>query len=66
MESVSHSKLRLIYPTSKVQKNYSRQDIKTGGSLICIKARKVQKMGSCPTSKGVNGQKPTWIHGNKT
>ena len=61
-----HSKLGPIFPTPKVQKNYSRQDIKTGGSLICIKAREVKKMGSCLKSKGFNGEKPTWVPCYKT
>ena len=60
-----HSKLRLIYPTPKIQKNYPRQDIKTGSSLTCIKARKAKKMGSCPKSKGFIGQKPTGVQGTK-
>ena len=49
----------------KIQKNYTRLDIKTEGSLICIKAREVKKMGSCLKSKRFKGQKPTWVHGNK-
>ena len=49
----------------KIQKNCARLDIKTGRSLICIKARKAKKMGSCPKSKGAIGQKPTGVQGNK-
>ena len=48
---IIHSKLRPIYPMPKLQKNCPRLDIKTGGSLICIKARKAKKMGSSPRSK---------------
>ena len=62
----THSKLRLIYPMPKIQKNYTRLDIKTEGSLICIKAREAKKMGSCLASKGLNGQKPTWVYGKET
>ena len=58
--------MRLIYPTPKVQKNYSRQDIKTGGSLIFIKAREVKKIGSCLKSKGFNAKKPSWVPCYKT
>ena len=61
-----HSKLRPIYPMPKLQKNYTRQDIKTEGSLICIKAREAKKMGSCLASKGLNGQKLTLVYGKKT
>ena len=66
VSSRAHSKLRPIYPMPKLQKNYTRQDIKTEGSLICIKAREAKKMGSCLASKGLNGQKPTLVYGKKT
>ena len=60
-----HNKLRPIYPMPKIQKNYTRLDIKTEGSLICIKAREAKKMGSCLASKGLNGQKPTLVYDKK-
>ena len=63
---LKHSKLRPIYPMPKIQKNDTRLDIKTEGSLMCTKAREVTKMGSCLASKGLNGQKPTWVYGKKT
>ena len=50
---------------AQITKNYTRQDIKTEGSLICIKAREAKKMGSCLASKGLNGQKPTLVYDKK-
>ena len=50
----------------KIQKNYTRLDIKTEGSLICIKAREAKKMGSCLSSKGLSGQNLIWVYGKNT
>ena len=55
-----HSKLRPIYPPPKIQKNYPRQDIKTGKSPRSGKVRKGQKSGCFPRSNRENGQKPNW------
>ena len=49
----------------KIQKNYTRLDIKAKGSQICIKVREAKKMGGCLASKGLNGQKLTWVYGKK-
>ena len=55
-----HSKLRPIYPTPELQKNYPRQDIKTGDSPRSGKVRKGQKSGCFPRSNRENGQIPNW------
>ena len=55
-----HSKLRPIYPPPKIQKNYPRQDIKTGKCPRSEKVREGQKSGCFPTSERENGQKPYW------
>ena len=46
----------------KIQKNYPRQDIKTGKTPRCGKVRKPKKSGCFPTSKGATGRRP---HGFK-
>ena len=58
--SYKHSKLRPIYPPPKIQKNYPRQDIKTGKCPRSEKVREGQKSGCFPTSERENGQKPHW------
>ena len=55
-----HSKLRPIYPPPKIQKNYPRQDIKTGKSPRSGKVGEGQKSGCFPRSNRENGQKPNW------
>ena len=57
---ILHNKLRPIYPPPKIQKNYPRQDIKTGKCPRSEKVRKGQKSGCFPTSERENGQKPYW------
>ena len=54
----SHSKLRPNYPTPKIPKNCTSQDIKSGNSPRSGKVREGQKSGCFPGSKRENGQKP--------
>ena len=53
-----HSKLKPIYPKTKMPKNCSRLDIKTGASLRCEKVRKNQKRVCSPKEWGFIGPKP--------
>ena len=53
-----HSKLRLIYPKTKMPKNCTRLDIKTGASLRCEKVRKNQKRVCSLKEWGFIGPKP--------
>ena len=55
---IEHSKLRLIYPKTKMPKNCTRLDIKTGASLRCEKVRKNQKRVCSPKEWGFIGPKP--------
>ena len=52
-----HSKLRPNYPTPKIPKNCTSQDIKSGKSPRSGKVREDQKSGCFPASKRARGQK---------
>ena len=58
MTNAVHSKLRPIYPKTKMPKNCPRLDIKTGASLRCEKVRKNQKRVCSPKEWGFIGPKP--------